>query len=214
MRFADVIGNERVAGTLAAMADSGRVAHAMLLYENEGCGALALALLTASRSQTAHLFFAKDSTVSPDNSTRRLFVALGVANIVSALFGGVPAALSFDRTAANRKLGAKSPLSGMICSISLLLILLFFLPLVGRIPLSAVAAILIAVGLSAIPFKTILHRCKKAPKTDLAVSAVTLVLTVLLDPLLGIFLGWALYLLLLKRRKNAPAPLDQEEETL
>ena len=44
MRFQDVIGNERVAQTLAAMADSGRVAHAMLLYENEGCGALALAL--------------------------------------------------------------------------------------------------------------------------------------------------------------------------
>ena len=44
MRFADVIGNENVARSLAAMADSGRVAHAMLLYENEGCGALALAL--------------------------------------------------------------------------------------------------------------------------------------------------------------------------
>ena len=44
MRFADVIGNGRVAQTLAAMADSGRVAHAMLLYENEGCGALPLAL--------------------------------------------------------------------------------------------------------------------------------------------------------------------------
>ena len=44
MRFQDVIGNERVAQTLAAMADSGRVAHAMLLYENEGCGALPLAL--------------------------------------------------------------------------------------------------------------------------------------------------------------------------
>ena len=44
MRFSDVIGNERVARTLAAMADSGRVAHAMLLYENEGCGALPLAL--------------------------------------------------------------------------------------------------------------------------------------------------------------------------
>ena len=44
MRFADVIGNEGVARALASMADSGRVAHAMLLYENEGCGALALAL--------------------------------------------------------------------------------------------------------------------------------------------------------------------------
>ena len=44
MRFADVIGNKDVARSLAAMADSGRVAHAMLLYENEGCGALALAL--------------------------------------------------------------------------------------------------------------------------------------------------------------------------
>lgn len=44
MRFADVIGNGSVAKALAAMADSGRVPHAMLLYENEGCGALALAL--------------------------------------------------------------------------------------------------------------------------------------------------------------------------
>ena len=44
MRFADIIGNEKVAKALASMADSGRVAHAMLMYENEGCGALALAM--------------------------------------------------------------------------------------------------------------------------------------------------------------------------
>lgn len=44
MRFADIIGNEEVAKALASMADNGRVAHAMLMYENEGCGALALAL--------------------------------------------------------------------------------------------------------------------------------------------------------------------------
>ena len=44
MRFADIIGNGSVAKALASMADSGRVAHAMLLYENEGSGALALAM--------------------------------------------------------------------------------------------------------------------------------------------------------------------------
>ena len=44
MRFADVIGNETVVKALASMADTGRVAHAMLMYENEGCGAIALAL--------------------------------------------------------------------------------------------------------------------------------------------------------------------------
>lgn len=44
MRFADIIGNRSVADAMASMADSGRVPHAMLLYENEGCGALALAL--------------------------------------------------------------------------------------------------------------------------------------------------------------------------
>ncbi len=44
MRFVDIIGNADVARTLVSMADSGRVAHAMLMYENEGCGALALAL--------------------------------------------------------------------------------------------------------------------------------------------------------------------------
>ena len=44
MKFADIIGNADVARALISMADSGRVAHAMLMYENEGCGALALAL--------------------------------------------------------------------------------------------------------------------------------------------------------------------------
>jgi DNA polymerase-3 subunit delta' len=44
MKFSDIIGNASVAKMLSSMADSGRVAHAMLLYENEGCGALALAL--------------------------------------------------------------------------------------------------------------------------------------------------------------------------
>lgn len=44
MRFADIIGNRQVVKALSSMADSGRVAHAMLFYENEGCGALALAL--------------------------------------------------------------------------------------------------------------------------------------------------------------------------
>ena len=44
MKFADIPGNESLKKTLAAMADSGRVAHAMLLFENEGCGALPVAL--------------------------------------------------------------------------------------------------------------------------------------------------------------------------
>ena len=44
MRFSEVIGNADVAKALVSMADTGRVAHAMLMYENEGCGALALAL--------------------------------------------------------------------------------------------------------------------------------------------------------------------------
>ena len=55
MRFADVIGNASVAKVLSSMADNGRVAHAMLMYENEGCGALALALAYVSISTAAIL---------------------------------------------------------------------------------------------------------------------------------------------------------------
>ena len=54
MRFADVIGNKEVAKALASMADSGRVAHAMLMYENDGCGALALALAYLQYLNCAH----------------------------------------------------------------------------------------------------------------------------------------------------------------
>ena len=73
-------------------------------------------------------------------------MAQGVANIVSPLFGGLPATGAIARTATNVRSGAKTPVAGMIHSLTLLAIVLFAAPLVNNIPLAALAAILLIVA--------------------------------------------------------------------
>src|ERR1700677_436563 len=73
-------------------------------------------------------------------------VAQGVANIVSPLFGGLPATGAIARTATNIRAGAQSPVAGMIHSLTLLCILLFAAPLVSFVPMSVLAGILMVVS--------------------------------------------------------------------
>jgi SulP family sulfate permease len=73
-------------------------------------------------------------------------IAQGVANIVSPLFGGIPATGAIARTATNIRSGAKSPVAGMTHALTLLCILLFAAPLAKFIPLSILAAILMVVS--------------------------------------------------------------------
>ncbi len=94
------------------------------------------------------------SSVTSDNLTgnrhnsKRELIGQGIGNIVTSCFGSLAAAGSVPRTMANFKAGGRTPLSGMMCSISIFLIMMLLGPLVGKIPLTVIAGILITVGFS------------------------------------------------------------------
>lgn len=115
-------------------------------------------------------------------------VAQGIANCGSVLFGGMPATGAIARTAANIKMGAKTPVAGMIHAVTLLLLMLLFAPLAIKIPLSVLAAVLIYVAwtMSELThFKEILT----SNFSDAAVLVITFLLTVLIDLSVAVQVG-------------------------
>ncbi len=79
--------------------------------------------------------------------SHRELVGQGIGNIIAAFFGALPAAGSVARTLANFRAGARTSLSGMLCSIFIFLMMILLGPLIGKIPLSVIAGILISVGI-------------------------------------------------------------------
>src|SRR5688572_32612104 len=107
-------------------------------------------------------------------------VAQGVANIVSPIFGGIPATGAIARTATNIKNGGRTPVAGIVHAITLLLITLFFGKWVAPIPMATLAAILMVVAYHMSEWRTFKAEFS-APMSDLIVLLTTFVLTVLVD---------------------------------
>lgn len=126
-------------------------------------------------------------------------VGQGIANIASALFGGIPATGAIARTATNVKSGGKTPLAGMIHALTLALVLLLFAPLANRIPLAALAGILVVVSYNMSELGNF-RRLLKAPRSDVAVLLVTFLLTVFVDLTVAVEVGVVLASLLFIRR--------------
>ncbi len=126
-------------------------------------------------------------------------VAQGVANIVSPLFGGLPATGAIARTATNVRSGAKTPIAGMIHSLTLLAIVLFAAPLVRNVPLAALAAILVIVAYNMGEWHEIPQILKLTP-ADIAVWLFTLTLTVVADLTFAVEVGMVLAALMFIRK--------------
>src|ERR1700730_10127162 len=118
-------------------------------------------------------------------------MAQGVANIVSPLFGGLPATGAIARTATNVRAGAKTPVAGMIHALTLLAIVLFAAPLVKHVPLAALAAILMVVAYNMGEWGEI-PEILKLSGADIAVWLLTLTLTVVTDLTFAVEVGMAL----------------------
>jgi sulfate permease, SulP family len=118
-------------------------------------------------------------------------VAQGVANIVSPLFGGLPATGAIARTATNVRSGAKTPVAGMIHALTLLAIILFAAPLVKNVPLAALAAILFLVAYNMGDWAEI-PEILRLTTADIAVWILTLSLTVFADLTLAVEVGMIL----------------------
>jgi sulfate permease, SulP family len=120
-------------------------------------------------------------------------MAQGVANIGSALFGGLCVTGTIARTATNVRAGARTPVAGILHAILLLLFMLLAAPLIAYVPLAALAGVLVVVAWNMIEAPAIAAMSRHA-RSDLAVVAVTLLLTLLHDLMLGIAAGTALAL--------------------
>jgi SulP family sulfate permease len=126
-------------------------------------------------------------------------VAQGVANLVSPLVGGLPATGAIARTATNIRSGARTPVAGIIHSLTLLVILLAAAPLAGAIPMAVLAAILMVVSYNMGEWREI-PELLRLTKADIAVWLATFTLTVFADLTVAVEVGMILAALLFIRR--------------
>jgi SulP family sulfate permease len=122
-------------------------------------------------------------------------IGQGVANIVSPMFGGLPATGAIARTATNVRAGAQSPIAGIIHAVTLLCVLLFAAPLASYIPMAALAGILMIVAYNMGEWREI-PQLLKLTKTDISVWSVTFALTVFADLTVAVEAGMILAALL------------------
>ena len=142
-----------------------------------------------------------DSMVNSKHNSNMELVAQGLGNIASVLFGGIPATGAIARTAANAKNGGKTPISGMVHALVLLLVLLFLMPYAGLIPMPTIAAILFIVAYNMSEWRKFLKIIKTNPKTDILVMVVTFLLTVIFDLVVAIVVGLLLALVFYLSKK-------------
>ena len=157
-----------------------------------------------------------DGMIGSKHRSNMELIAQGAANIGSALFGGIPATGAIARTAANVKNGGRTPVSGMIHSVVLLGVLVALMPYASLIPMPTIAAILFIVAYNMCGWKNIRDMIKTAPKSDIAVLVLTIVLTVVFDLVVAIGVGMvAASMLFMKRMADvteAHAWVDVDDE--
>lgn len=150
-----------------------------------------------------------DGMIGSKHKSNAELVGQGVGNILSALFGGIPATGAIARTAANVKNGGRTPVAGMVHALTLLLILLFLMPYASYIPMSCLAAILIIVGYNMSGWRTFVRIIKTAPKSDIAVLIITFLLTLFFDLVIAIEFGMVLAAFLFLKRMSDIAEVRQ-----
>jgi SulP family sulfate permease len=135
----------------------------------------------------------------------------GIANIVSPLFGGLPATGAIARTATNIRSGAQSPVAGMIHSLTLLCVLLFAAPLVSYVPMAVLAGILMIVSYNMGEWREI-PQLLRLTKTDISVWMVSFALTVFADLTVAVEAGMILAALLFISRVASTTTVSQVTE--
>ena len=143
-----------------------------------------------------------DSMVNSRHRSNMELVAQGAGNIASALFGGIPATGAIARTAANIKNGGRTPIAGMVHSVTLLLILVVLMPYAALIPMPAIVAILFMVAYNMCGWREFVNLCKTAPKSDILVLVLTFALTVVFDLVVAIEVGLILTCILFMKRMS------------
>jgi len=143
-----------------------------------------------------------DSMIGSKHRPNMELIAQGVGNIASASLGGIPATGAIARTAANIKNGGRTPVAGMVHSVTLLIVVVFLMPYAKLIPMPCIAAILFQVAYNMSGWRRFVKQIKSSPKSDITVLVITFVLTVVFDLVVAIEVGVLLAALLFMRRMS------------
>lgn len=141
-----------------------------------------------------------DGMVGKKHRSNTELTAQGLGNICSALFGGIPATGAIARTAANVKNGGRTPVSGLVHSLVLVLVLVLLMPYASLIPMPTIAAILISVAYNMCQWRQFVYLVKTSPKSDIIVLLTTFLLTIVFDLVVAIEVGIVLACILFMKR--------------
>ncbi|HRX16083.1 MAG TPA: SulP family inorganic anion transporter, partial [Spirochaetota bacterium] len=177
---------------------------------------LSIALLGALESLLSAVV--ADGLIGSGHRSNIELIAQGVANLASALFGGIPATGAIARTAANIKNGGRTPIAGIVHALVLLLMLLFLAPLAGYIPLAVLAGILVVVAYDMSDIQSFKMICK-TNKSEISVLFVTFFLTLFFDLSVAIISSFILAVILFMKRMASsldilPIMSQKEEDSL
>ena len=159
--------------------------------------ALTIAILGAIESLLSATV--ADGIIGHRHNSNQELIGQGIANILSPIFGGIPATGAIARTMTNINNGGKTPVAGIIHAIVLLLIYFFLMPLAAYIPMACLAGVLVMVSYNMSGWRTI-RQMMKNPKSDITVLWLTFFLTVIFDLTIAIEVGIILACFLCMRR--------------
>ena len=170
------------------------------MIKGEFSNAFTIAILAAIESLLSCVV--ADGMVNSKHRSNQELIAQGIGNIGSALFGGIPATGAIARTAANIKNGGRTPIAGMVHSITLVVILVVLMPYAAWIPMPTIAAILFQVAYNMCQWKPFVTLVKEAPKSDIIVLVNTFVLTIVFDLVMAIEWGMIVACILFIKRMS------------
>ena len=140
-----------------------------------------------------------DGVIGDRHDSNTELIAQGAANIITPLFGGIPATGAIARTMTNINNGGKTPVAGIIHAVVLLLILLFLMPLAQYIPMACLAGVLVIVSYNMSGWRTF-KALLKNPKSDVTVLLITFFLTIIFDLTIAIEVGLIIACVLFMKR--------------
>lgn len=171
--------------------------------------AITIAILAAIESLLSCVV--SDNMIDDTHDSNAELIAQGAGNIASALFGGIPATGAIARTAANVRSGGRSPISGIVHAVTLLLIMVILMPLAKLIPMTVLSAILIIVSYNMGEWKE-MKEMLHLPKKDVIVLYTTFILTIVFDLVLAIGVGMAMHIVFnIISKSNKVDDIDENE---
>ncbi|HEY5091567.1 MAG TPA: SulP family inorganic anion transporter, partial [Polyangia bacterium] len=161
-------------------------------------GAFAVAMLGGIESLLSAVI--ADGMAGTKHDPDAELLALGIGNVVTPFFGGIPATGAIARTATNVRSGARSPIAAIVHALTVLIAVIVLAPLIGYLPMAGLAALLLLVAWNMCELPHFVNILRVAPRSDAVVLVTCFVLTVVFDMVVAVSVGVVLAALLFMRR--------------